>query len=108
MAPSPLTKVIHVIEEFRRIDPELPTQIALILLLIARKPGISLKELTQLSGLSKAAVSRNVALLSKEHGRGLVTYFEDPMDRRNKVAKLTPDGERFIRALTRHLEAEAA
>lgn len=100
MATSPLTKAILFVEEFRKIDPELPMQIALIFLLIAQKPGINLREIGQLTGLAKSSVSRNVALLSKEFGKGLVTYREDLADRRNKVINLTPEGERVLASLT--------
>ncbi|WP_142850667.1 MarR family winged helix-turn-helix transcriptional regulator [Telmatospirillum sp. J64-1] len=101
-----LRQAILVLEEFRKLDPELPIQIALILLLIAEKPGISNRELVQLTGLGKSSVARNVAILSKEHGKfGLVTYYEDPEDRRNKVAKLTPEGQRFINSIKHYFEA---
>lgn len=109
MALNPLTRAILFLEEFRKIDPELPMHSALILLLVARKPGINLKELVQETGLGKSAVSRNVASLSKEYGKGLITYSEDPLDRRNKVIKLTLEGERTVRSLLHYIgEPEAA
>lgn len=98
-----LSKAILFVEEFRKIDPELPMQVALILLLVARKPGTNLKELVQASGLGKSSVSRNIAALSKERGKGLLTYSEDLMDRRNKVCKLTPEGERVVRSLMHYV-----
>jgi DNA-binding MarR family transcriptional regulator len=105
MAKNPLTKALMVIEAFRGLDAEFPTQIASILLHIARKPGINFKELQTLTGLGKSSVSRNVALLSKEYGKWhLVTMYEDPEDRRNKVAKLTPQGERFVAQLSSIME----
>lgn len=104
---NPLTRAVLFVEEFRKIDPELPMQIALILLLIARKPGINLKELVQQTGLGKSSVSRNVAALSKEqNGKGLITYREDPQDRRNKVIQLTPEGERTVRSLLHYTGAD--
>ncbi|WP_043879569.1 MarR family winged helix-turn-helix transcriptional regulator [Azorhizobium caulinodans] len=106
---SSLTKAILFVEEFRKIDPELPMQVALILLLVARKPGTNLKELVQATGLGKSSVSRNIAALSKEHGKGLITYSEDLLDRRNKVCRLTPEGERVVRSLLHYVgEKEAA
>lgn len=103
MAINPLSRAILFIEEFRKIDPELPMQIALIFLLIARKPGTNLKDIVQLTGLGKSSVSRNVALLSVEFGKGLVTYREDLADRRNKVIHLTPEGERVVASLLHYM-----
>lgn len=104
---NPLTRAVLFVEEFRKIDPELPMHTALILLLIARKPGVNLKELVQATGLGKSAVSRNVALLSKEYGKGLITYKEDLQDRRNKVINLTNDGERMVRSLLLYIDPES-
>lgn len=107
MAMKPLTRAILFVEEFRKIDPELPMHSALILLLIAQKPGINLKELTQATGLVKSSVSRNVASLSKEYGgKGLITVTEDVIDRRNKVIKLTTEGERTVRSLLHYIGEE--
>jgi DNA-binding MarR family transcriptional regulator len=103
MAYQPLTRIMMILEEFRKIDPELPMQIALIFVLIARKPGISQKELIQLTGLGRSSVSRTVALLSKELGKGFVTMREDPADRRSKVVTLTPEGERLSRSLEHYV-----
>jgi len=105
---TPLTRAILFIEEFRKIDPEIQMHTALMLLLIARKPGLNLKDLVTATGLGKSAVSRNIASLSKEYGKGLITYAEDPLDRRNKVIKLTPAGERVVNSLLHHVEPETA
>jgi len=104
MARSPVTKTIMMLEEFRTLDETMPIQMAHILMLIADKPGISLSHLTKLTGLGKSSVARHVAALSKQFGKGLVDYSEDPMDRRNKVATLTPQGERFVRKIAHLVE----
>lgn len=101
---SSLSRAILFLEEFRKIDPEMPMHTALLLLLIAREPGTNLKNLARLTGLGKSAVSRNMALLSQNHGRGLIDYREDPTDRRNKMVFLTPEGERIVRTLTHFME----
>ena len=104
MGLRPITRVMMVVEEFRKIDPELPMQIALVFIMIADKPGISQKELVARSGMGRSSVSRHCAYLSKEYGKGLVTIQEDPVDRRSKVCKLTPAGERTIQSLTHYVE----
>ena len=103
MARSPVSTTILMLEEFRKLDETMPIQMALILMLVAQKPGISLSELTKLTGLGKSSVARHVAALSKQFGKGLIDYSEDPADRRNKVAQLTPQGDRFIRSITHYL-----
>lgn len=75
-------------------------QVALILLLVAKRPGSNLRDLVRATGTGKSSVSRNVARLSSEHGDGLVTYSEDPLDRRNKTVKLTPKGALIVQAIT--------
>lgn len=97
--PQPLSRAILFIEEFRKIDPDISAPVALVLLHIARKPGITNRELGQLLGMAKSTTSRHIEFLSKELGKGLITYSEDLQDRRYKVIKLTPEGERVVRSL---------
>jgi len=107
MALKPLTRAVLFVEEFRKINPELGMHTALMLLLIAQKPGINLKELGRATGMAKSSVSRNIAILSKEYGgKGLVTMTEDPVDRRNKQLKLTIDGERLVRSILHYIGDE--
>jgi len=94
-----LSRAILFLEEFRKIDPEMPMHTALLFLLIAREPGINLKRLSHLTGLGKSVVSRNITLLSEEYGKGLVYYREDPVDRRNKMLFVTAAGERVTQTL---------
>lgn len=113
MEATTLNKLVRVTEALRMIDPEMPMQIALILLLIARsgEDGINMKDLALFTGLGKSSVSRNVAWLVQgkdpkaKSGPGLVEYFEDPDDRRNKVCRLTAAGERFVSTLVGLIEA---
>ena len=74
-------------------------QVALTLLIVAKRPGINLKDIAAATSTAKSSVSRNIARLSSEHGDGLVTYSEDPRDRRNKLVQLTPKGSLFVAAI---------
>ena len=103
-----MQRLITLLEEFRKIDPEMPLQTATTFLLVSehseRDNGICVKDLAQLLGISSAAASRNVAKLSKvgvksQQGHGLVEAREDPMYRVRKTVHLTPQGERVIRTL---------
>lgn len=54
--------------------------------------------------LTKAAASRNVDSLSswtpkKEKGPGFVDSADDPANRRYKVVRITPQGQRFVATL---------
>lgn len=113
MAASALTKTLMVLEEFRKLHSEMPLQIAVVLLHIAKKPDVTLAELAKLSGLGKSSISRHVAALSEEYGKGtygagLVSFREDPNDRRNKIARLTVAGERFMRSISHIIDPEGA
>lgn len=101
------------LEEFRKFDPEMQMQTAATLLIVAMRPGITTKELTGKLGISQASCSRNVAALSKltrhgEPGPDLIVAEEDPHERRRKVMRLTPKGQRVAESLARLLNGEEA
>lgn len=61
-------------------------------------PQLTLRELT---GLSEAAVSRNLAILGRGNtmdvpGPKLVETFEDPDNRKRRLCKLTSKGRNFM------------
>lgn len=103
-----INKLILTLEEFRKLDGEMPVQTALTFLLVAKyqtKPdGFSIKDVASMLGVSTAAASRNVSKLT-EHGvksvggHGLVITAEDPLFRVRKLINLTPKGERVMRSL---------
>lgn len=93
------------LEAIREIDATMPIQVAHVLTMIARHPGISMQKLADYAGLTQSSTSRNVAALSKWHrlgkpGYDLVEAIEDPEDRRAKVLFLTQKGrERMAKIL---------
>ena len=99
MMLRPITKITTVIEAFRNIEPEMKAQHMHTLLVIADNPWIQFAEIESHTKMSRSAVARNIAWLSVEFGRGLITMKEDPADRRNKIAKLARKGELFIAQL---------
>src|ERR1700735_1350075 len=109
MAGSPIegdeiATVIRVLEEFRRLDPDMPIQYALSFLTIAQNEGLSMGDLAQRLGIAQSSASRNIAALSKWHsfgkaGHDLVAALQDPSDRRRKIVSLTPRGHRLVAAL---------
>ena len=99
-----LNKILRVLEELRKIDPEMQLQMAATLILVANKQGITMKELSKTLGISQASCSRNVAALSKWHrlnkpGHDLVYASEDPAERRRKIVFLTSKGEQVAETL---------
>ncbi|WP_207455845.1 MarR family transcriptional regulator [Azospirillum sp. SYSU D00513] len=93
--------LVHVLEAFRRLDPDLPIQYALSFMTIARNEGLSIGELAERLGIAQSSASRNVAALSRWHsfgkaGLGLVQAVEDPRERRRKVVTLTDTGRAFL------------
>ena len=85
------------------ISPDVTVQRVLVLLSIARHPGLSQSELSEtLPGISTTAMSRNIADLSertsqKRGGPGLVRLQQDPGNLRRKRVFLTPKGKRLIK-----------
>lgn len=98
MSQYPLSKAIVLVEELRKIDPELPMQVAHVLLLIAKHPGICQREIAARANIAKSSASRIIDSLSAK-GRGLVSATEDTIDRRVKVLMLTDQGHRVVRRI---------
>ncbi|EWY40564.1 MarR family transcriptional regulator [Skermanella stibiiresistens SB22] len=99
-----ITSLTRVLEEFRKLDPDLPIQYALSFLTLAENEGISMRELAERLGIAQSSASRNVAALSKWHSFGkpgldLVQAEEDPRERRRKIISLTPKGHALIATL---------
>lgn len=102
--PDEVTTVVHVLEAFRKLDPDLPIQYALSFMTIAQNEGISIGELAERLGIAQSSASRNVAALSRWHSFGkagldLVQAQEDPRERRRKIVTLTDTGRAFLEQL---------
>lgn len=105
--------LVGVMENFRKLDIELPIQYATSFLLIGlhedKEDGLSVQDLEGLINLSQSATSRNVQALSKWFkpnipGHDLVESFENPMDRRKKIVRLNTKGKNLFNNLLRFLE----
>jgi DNA-binding MarR family transcriptional regulator len=92
------------LEEFRKINPEMPIQVAATFLVIAETPRIPFREIGLRTGQSSSATNRNVALLAGKYGTPLVAYGRDPNDARNNIAWLTPLGERLAASIAHYME----
>ncbi|MER8582655.1 winged helix DNA-binding protein [Mesorhizobium sp. M1423] len=97
-------RLLSFIEEFGKLDPEMQIQQIAVFLHVMGKPGVTMRELEQLTGLSSSSVSRNVSALSKTHRKGqpghdLLATVEDPMDRRIKRISPTSKGTKVFNTL---------
>ncbi|MGN6548771.1 MAG: hypothetical protein ACTHJ3_02600 [Pararhizobium sp.] len=97
-------KLISLIEEFRKLDPEIQAQQIVLFLSVVGSPEITMKELEQRTGLASSTISRNMSSLGKMHrngkpGHDLIAAYEDPADRRFKRVKPTPKGIRVYNSL---------
>ena len=100
--------LVTILEEFRKFDTEMPIQTAITLLLVKqhqdREGGLSIKDIAEMLGVSRAAASRNVSKLSvvgvkSSTGHGLVEAIEDPNYRVRKTVRLTKLGDRVTNTI---------
>lgn len=111
MASTSLRKFSAALHEFRKLDGQMPAQVIDMLLVLFEDPAaiISMGELANKSGMSQAATSRNVDTICKgfRHGGvgyGLAEAFEDPLNRRQKLIKLTHRGKLVAASIIAILE----
>lgn len=96
-----LNQTMRVMEDFARIQDDMQLSTLRTLLFIASMGKCYQADVENYLGLSRAAVSRNVAYWTdiKFDGRkgiGFITREEDPNDRRNNILVLTPRGKLFL------------
>jgi len=97
-----LSEALQLIGEARRIDSEMPLpQLHCLLILGTEEDGMSLTELAKRAEIQLATASRYVSALGKvnrhrEEGLKLIESFEDPMERRKKIIRLTTRGKKLI------------
>lgn len=99
-----LHTLIQVCEAAREIDKEMPMQMLQSLLCVALRPGLTMQNLSEMTGLAQSSASRNIQTLGKWHrvgkpGYDLVEAVEDPEDTRRKIMFLTPKGKSFTSKL---------
>ena len=97
--PRSVGRAILTLEYLRELNPHMPSATALVFLYVAAKPGIQVRELEVLTGMTNLATSRHVLLLTErgdiarnQPGLGLVEQYPDPFDLRIKKLRLTSKG----------------
>lgn len=111
------SRLIGVIDEFRKLNSEMQAQQISLFLHIVAQPELTIKEYAQRAGLGDGGpISRNIEALSDQRkinvkgqaeivpGHGLVETYEDPLDRRFKRVKPTARGMRVYNTLVHLLD----
>lgn len=108
---SALQKTTRVMNEFRKLDPEMAIQqVQTFIFCALNEPkDISVKDIADSLGFSQASASRNIASFTswnrhRRQGHGLLDTREDPMNRSRKVITLTPKGKLVAQAITEIIE----
>lgn len=96
-------EAIQLLSAVQRIDPEMPLQQLLCLLVISEsEEGMSLTDVSKKVGIGLATASRYVSALGKvtrhrTEGLNFIESFEDPMERRKKIIRMTMKGKIALR-----------
>ena len=87
---------------FRKQDAEMPVQQMAVFCWIVTNEGRVQRDLCAALDMPNSSASRNIAALSLVHrlgkpGLGLITWVDNPEDRRAKLLMLTEKGRTFAR-----------
>jgi DNA-binding MarR family transcriptional regulator len=104
------SKLLSLLREFQKIDPEFPLQYAVCLVEIHLDEGLSLTHLAEKTGMALSTVSRIIGALSKHRQKGapygLVKVAVSRAERRRKELSLTAKGKAIMHTLTEILAAD--
>lgn len=104
-------KFLEYIQEFRKKDADIQSQTIAVFLFVGineSNNGVLMTSIADNLKMKQSSVSRNVSLLarwtwradkdkkSRIPGLDFVEAFEDPMERRRKLVRLTPKGKIFF------------
>lgn len=104
-----LERAYDALEPFRDLRETMPLQYVTIFLLVAADENQNFSTYATRRGTSQSLMSRHIADLgavNRYHteGFGLVETYDDLMDRRNKLVRLTPKGRTLVHRITRAME----
>ena len=107
MTSKKLKKLQSILQELIAIDPEFPIQWVTVFAEIAMEEGISLKDISDRTGISMSVMSRTIGALSnarrmgKPYGLIAVRHAKD--DRRRKELFLSAKGKKLVEKLDKTL-----
>jgi DNA-binding MarR family transcriptional regulator len=96
--------IYTMLTRFREQDETMPVQQMLVFCYIALNEGSTQRDLIKDLDMASSTSSRNIAALSPVHrlgtpGLALITWTDDPQDRRAKLLVLTAKGRAFAHRL---------
>ncbi len=103
-------KLARVFAKIRELDPEMPAQSVMALVLIASKDNYTQQDLRDDMGIVSSTSARIAARLGEwekfpnQPGLGLVNNETNPADRRTRILSLTAKGKAFVAGLLKELE----
>lgn len=102
---SNLVKFDKAIGLLRAHDPNIPIGVIVTFLALSKHEEIVVGELVNQVDLGTTALNRALTYLGSEHwsknkpGLGLVDQVVNPMDRRSRIASLSPKGRKLAEAM---------
>lgn len=100
-----LSRIASLISAIRKVDAEMPLGQVMFFIAVAQNEGKSLKEIAERCELLIPSASRYLASLMfisgyrPNAGVSLVTAYDNPIDRRQKIISLTPEGRKLVEGL---------
>jgi DNA-binding MarR family transcriptional regulator len=102
----------RLIEEIRKIDPEMPAQTLHTLLFVSAMEPVPMRKLADLVGITPSSISRTCDRLGRRGaglrpGLGLTVDQPDPNDERISIVSLTPRGREFVHHLLQIIDGRS-
>ena len=100
--PEKMQALLRVATRLTDLDKDMPLTRLQVLLIVAMRPGCTVKEIVRRTGLNQSTVLRSLALLSdrpvrgQKSGFGWVVTQRDPRDSRRCLCYVTPTGEKML------------
>ena len=96
-----LKAALNALKPFRKLRDTMPLQYVTAFLLVATDEDQNVSEYAKRAGTSQSLMTRHLADLGMvnryhEEGFGLVEAYDDLMDRRNRLIRLTPKGRSLV------------
>jgi DNA-binding MarR family transcriptional regulator len=104
---SLLKSTLHAVDAFIGLRKTMPLQYVRAFMLVATDEGRNVTEYAKRAGITPSLMTRHLADLGEinryhKPGFGLVEQFDDPMDRRNRLMRLTAKGQQMVQKICKH------
>lgn len=97
------------LKPFQKLRDTMPLQYVTTFILVATEENLNVTEYAKRAGISQSLMTRHLADLGEvnryhEEGFGLVEAYDDVMDRRNRLVRLTAKGRHVVWAMCEAFE----